>query len=122
MTKKTNTTCPNCGSSMRYSPSKEGLYCKNCQYHQEIEAKEITLKKPFDFNQKEILAEDLFGKKSVNLHCPNCGANVVLNKFEISQKCPYCSTSLVIQDGNSAGMSPDAIIPFAFDEAEAKRP
>lgn len=120
MTKKTNTTCPNCGSSMRYSPSKEGLCCKNCQYHQEIEAKEITLKKPFNFNQKEILAEDLFGKQSVNLHCPNCGANVISNELEFAGVCPYCDTALV----NSSGKTftpPDSIIPFKFEKEEASK-
>ena len=112
--------CLSCGGNLIFDPNRQDLICENCNSHYAIDethnVEYHNLQKKYDNkNYEEYISQNKIFK------CPNCGANVVLNKFEISQKCPYCSTSLVIQDGNSAGMSPDAIIPFAFDEAEAKR-
>ena len=117
---KTNSTCPNCGASLRYSPSKEALFCKNCCFTQEIEAKEILLKKPINFNQQEISAEELFGNESIKLHCPNCGANIISNELEFSGVCPYCDTALASGSGKTF-TPPDSIIPFKLEKEEASK-
>lgn len=120
MTKKTIITCPNCGASMRFSPSKEALVCKNCQFKQDIDSNFIVTKKPIDFTKIQMSAEEIFGKESVNLHCPNCGANIISNELEFSGICPYCDTALANSKGKTF-TPPDSIIPFKFDKDVAAK-
>lgn len=110
--------CKNCGGDLCFSPKEQNLKCERCDSVFEIEHSTDIQKHPLGEKRNEQEYQKFISTNNL-FKCPNCGSNVLLNKFEIAKKCPYCETSLVLQDGSDAGLKPDGVIPFGFDEEEA---
>lgn len=117
-TKVINQKCESCGGNMFFSPRTQSLFCPNCFGTRAIDAQMCCPKHTFD---EKPLGQDVWEEENKTLSCENCGASIVLNKLEYATKCPYCSSSLVVETPSLPGLTPDAIIPFQFDKAEAAK-
>ncbi len=111
--------CKSCGGNLFYSPKTKNLVCEKCGISKEIVVNNEINR--HNLNEKIGVSKEYkeYIEQNKSFKCPNCGANVVLSKYEISHVCPYCSTPLVINNKNSYGLKPDAIIPFDFNENDA---
>ncbi|HLQ19122.1 MAG TPA: primosomal protein N' (replication factor Y) - superfamily II helicase, partial [Tabrizicola sp.] len=53
--------------------------------------------------------------------CPNCGALVEISGATHATECPFCATPVVLDTGTTRHIKPQALIPFALTEAEARK-
>lgn len=111
--------CANCGATLVFDPVSQELLCERCG-------------STFKFAKSYIIAEHLWterkiakptgwAKQAKMLNCENCGAQVVMNSLEFSKECPYCGSNHVLEDSGMPEMTPDGIIPFAFNAEEANK-
>lgn len=111
--------CKNCGGEIKFNPSGKNLKCFSCGTVEDFEkSKEIP---KHDINEKiDTSSYNQWIKENKFLKCFSCGANVSLGKYETTQVCPYCGTNIMSQVTELPGIKPDAIVPFSFDENEAR--
>lgn len=103
---------------MKFSPQTQSLVCPNCFSERKICAQMCCPKHAFD---EKALTQHVWEEENKTVACENCGASIVLNKLEYATKCPYCLSALVVELPLRPGVTPDAIIPFQFDKAEAAK-
>ena len=116
---KTNeSSCPSCGATMRYSPTRQKLFCENCETCKDIAFEKLAAKHAWEDREK-IQKNNDWAQDVNNLKCPNCGASVILHKLEYSKACPYCGSSLVGDMEKYNTFMPDGIMPFKFSNEEA---
>lgn len=113
--------CPSCGHDLIFSPKHQNLFCEQCGSVLNFEKKLTAQKKDFIAYANQQNLKNDWSKESQILKCENCGGRVVLNSLEYSGICPYCGGSCVTEVNGISGMKPDTIIPFAFDQEEAKK-
>jgi predicted RNA-binding Zn-ribbon protein involved in translation (DUF1610 family) len=125
--------CPNCGARMVFSPDGQSLLCENCGYHEgqspltDPSAPARGAKGRAQPGERDFVLAmaTLAGhRKPVAMHaftCRGCGASLILPPEAISATCSYCGTPHVVDLSASRELiEPDAIIPFAFDQARAE--
>ncbi len=98
--------CPSCGNNLEYVPGSGRLECPMCSH---------TL------SEEEL--EALFPVRGTPLksyHCQNCGAEIVTDETTAATRCYFCHSPVVLTERFSDDFRPDAVIPFAFDQDEAK--
>ena len=109
--------CSGCGSNMIFNPDTQTLYCAHCGSKREfvtnVAAKEQDLRAGL-YAMPKWTKED-----AVVFECDNCGAKVVLEGGQSSVDCPFCGTAHVRKSDELAGIKPNAVIPFAFNEDKA---
>ncbi len=95
--------CPNCGSSMVFSPEKQQLFCEHCET--EIEPSNTAVHKH---------GEDAW-------HCLVCGGNLeVPAATTMAVLCPYCHSPNIIGSQAEGEYKPDVIIPFFISKRQAE--
>lgn len=52
--------------------------------------------------------------------CPSCGAVVEFDGATHAKTCPFCATPVVVDTGNRRLIKPQALIPFALTETQAR--
>lgn len=52
--------------------------------------------------------------------CPSCGAVVAFSGAAHAANCPYCDTPVVVDTGPRRQIKPQALLPFALTEAQAR--
>jgi hypothetical protein len=52
--------------------------------------------------------------------CPSCGAVVEFSGANHARDCPYCATPVVVDTGSYRHIKPQALVPFALTQAQAK--
>ncbi len=108
--------CDACGSNLVFDPENQCMKCPHC-------GTEVTFKS--DFAEEILLSEGLnsdrewTAEEAVVFRCENCGAKVVLSPNETAKFCPFCGTAHVQKIEELAGIKPNAVVPFAFDEDSA---
>ncbi len=69
------------------------------------------------------MADDLPGSASEEVRstsCPNCGAVVEFQGALHATECPFCATPVVVDTGARRRIKPQALIPFALTENQAR--
>lgn len=115
-----NKNCANCGGSLVFSPKHQALFCENCKSTYPIEHPERPTKHVFDESVDFTKEKTDWSDTNKVLKCSNCGANIVLGNLEYAKFCPYCQSPNIAQTDQLPGLKPDNIIPFKFDQADAK--
>lgn len=121
MTQKEKTIdqkCKSCGGNLVFSPQTQNLRCPHCLGTQQINSRMCCPKHEIGEQSQR---QSSWNEMNKVVMCQNCGASVVLNRLESATKCPYCSSALVVETQAQPGLTPDAIIPFQFDKAEAAK-
>lgn len=116
--------CPKCGGRMHYAPGGQSLVCEYCARNQPVasgtppnakqpEQEDFLLAMATARGHARPLVEQVF-------RCQGCGAEFILPAAEISISCPYCGSPHVVSFDKSAELlSPDGILPHAFDQSRA---
>jgi DNA-directed RNA polymerase subunit RPC12/RpoP len=113
--------CPQCGAKMVFAPDGVSLVCEHCTRMQVLlpagEAREQ------DFLVAMATARG-HGKPVVMqvFHCKGCGAKFILPPGLLSTNCAYCDSPHVVSLETSRELlSPEGIIPQAFNQKQAAR-
>ena len=107
--------CSGCGGNMEYDISSQKLKCPYCGTDMDIK-EESSLIKEYDFNDiMDREANSEWNNEVDVIKCESCGAESVVEKHQTALYCSYCGSSHVLESKQSAGIRPEAIIPFKID-------
>ena len=109
--------CSGCGSNMVFNPDTQTLYCNHCGNKLNFDTNSMATEQ--DLNEGLRAAPKFSMEEAAVFECDNCGAKVVLEGGQSSADCPFCGTSHVRKTDELAGIKPNAVIPFAFNEQKA---
>ncbi len=107
--------CPNCHSTVKFSPEKGTLYCETCGT--EVEIEKIFSKEEHSFTEGQI-DDSTWNDETKVIECENCGASNVVDNNAISVCCPFCGSNHVIETKELAGVKPHRVIPFKVGNVE----
>lgn len=108
--------CPNCGSTLRFDPEKQCLYCDSCGTKHTIEAVQGEERA---FSELAAATDATWQAETHAYRCNSCGAEEVLNKGEIALKCPFCGSPAVVEREEMDTLRPNAVIPFSVEKEKA---
>lgn len=117
--------CDSCGADLRFAPGQTELRCDHCGHLQAI-ADEPPQMRDRALGEHDLAAglrDDLPGtamEAPRTTPCPSCGALVEFQGAEHATECPFCATPVVVGTGTNRQIKPQALIPFALDEREAR--
>ncbi|MBZ4690860.1 MAG: hypothetical protein JG765_2111 [Cereibacter sp.] len=124
MTDVTHWPCESCGADLRFAPGQTDLRCDHCGHLQHIpelpKARTLALG---ELDLREALANQLPASESQDVRttrCPSCGALVEFQGATHATQCPFCATPVVAGTGETRQIKPQALIPFALTEREAR--
>lgn len=116
--------CPQCGGRMTFTPSGQSLTCEYCDSNMRLT---LTKEVPVEADGADFiigLATARGHLKPTTVHtitCKGCGASLILPAHQLTQNCPYCQSSYVLgKPTTTETITPDALIPFRVNEAQAK--
>ena len=118
--------CEQCGAQLRYAPGQTQLVCDHCGHVQEIPA-EAPRSRAIALQELDLakgLRDDLGGGQMVEVRtttCPNCGAQVEITGATHATECPFCATPVVLDTGTQRHIKPQALVPFALTEPQARK-
>ncbi len=117
--------CTQCGADLRYAPGQTELTCDHCGHVQAITAAapRVKAKALGEHDLARGLADDLPDAASGEVrstHCPSCGAVVEFQGANHATQCPFCATPVVVDTGTHRRIKPQALVPFALTEAQAR--
>lgn len=117
--------CPKCGATEITLNMKSGLLrCNYCRH--EFEPVKLfgltddisSLKGRVQTDKSENIASD---ETLITLKCQSCGADVVIESSSSTQaRCHWCRNALSLNAKVPNGASPDVVLPFRTNKAEAK--
>jgi len=115
--------CEQCGADMRFEPARAELVCDHCG-HTEPMGAQVALPaiRELDFRTalEAHLPEAEIEVTRVST-CPNCGAQVEFDPAIHAKECPFCATPVVTDTGTHRHIKPRGLLPFALDEAAARK-
>lgn len=117
--------CESCGADLRFAPGQVQLVCDHCGHVQKIPeagaASYVSALTEHDLARG--LRDDLpidATEEVRSTHCPNCGAVVEFQGAAHASECPFCATPVVVDSGTSRKIKPQALVPFALTEGQAR--
>lgn len=118
--------CAQCGAQLRFAPGQTRMVCDHCGHVQEIpaEAPRTRARALQELDLAKGLRDDLSSGDMVEVRttsCPNCGAQVEITGATHATECPFCATPVVLDTGTQRHIKPQALVPFALTEAEARK-
>ena len=118
--------CEQCGAQLRFAPGQTRLVCDHCGHVQEIpqETQRSRTKALQELDLAKGLRDDLSSGEMVEVRtttCPNCGAQVEITGATHATECPFCATPVVLDTGTLRHIKPQALVPFALTESEARK-
>lgn len=121
-----HTPCSACGADLTFAPGQRALRCAHCGSLQEIPAPTAkALQRGIVEMPLASALRDGPPLSATQDHrttsCPNCGALVEFDGERHASACPYCATPVVIDSGTTRLIKPQALVPFAITEAQARQ-
>ncbi|MFN4193531.1 MAG: primosomal protein N' (replication factor Y) - superfamily II helicase [Tabrizicola sp.] len=118
--------CSQCGAQLRYAPGQTHLVCAHCGHEQDIPAEpprdraralqELDLARGL---RDDLSSSDMEEVRTTS--CPSCGARVEVTGATHATSCPFCDTPVVLDTGTARQIKPQALVPFALSESEARQ-
>ena len=120
---KLNSTCPNCGSQLRYHTKLKQLKCISCSSVFDIESlgkgKLDHLEDDYFETIKRLRETKLVKETITSLNCKNCGAMVKNGDNVHSTVCPFCGSNHVFEEQIEEEVIPiTGVIPFNISKRE----
>ena len=118
--------CEQCGAQLRYAPGQTQLVCEHCGHAQTIteKAPRTRARALQELDLAKGLRDDLSSGEMVEVRttsCPNCGAQVEITGATHATECPFCATPVVLDTGTQRHIKPQALVPFALTEPQARK-
>ncbi len=111
-------TCENCGGNMVFDIKSQALKCPYCETEVAIDHEGEVHE--YDFSNVSTLEEKSNWNEDVEvITCESCGAETVVDKHITALHCSYCGSSHVLKTKQSAGIKPEAILPFKIEKHQA---
>ncbi len=117
-------TCPQCGGKMAFDAAGQQLRCTYCGYEQHLLA---ALRDDGRVDEQDFTLALATAKghtrpeKTQAFQCQGCHASFILAPGVLSLECPYCGSAHVVQRPDRELIPPEAILPFAVEQQDAKR-
>ena len=113
--------CPSCGGPMAYAPDGEGLQCDHCGTRLGVGTDAAAEENDFVLALATARGH-AHPDRSRTLACSACGAHFLLAPATLSLSCPYCEAVYTVDSGDVHLLAaPEAIVPIALPESEARR-
>lgn len=117
--------CGQCGADLRFQPGQTRLVCDHCGHEEVIQPRGTgrAARALGEIDLRRGLAEDLPGDTVEDVRsttCPNCGSVVEFQGASHAAECPFCATPVVVDTGSHRRIKPQALVPFALTEREAR--
>ena len=117
--------CAQCGADLRYAPGQTQLTCEHCGHVQDItpaapRSRDTALA---ELDLRRGLDDDLPATATVEVRsstCPSCGAVIEFQGASHATECPFCASPVAIDTGAHRVFKPQALIPFALTEDQAR--
>lgn len=112
--------CEQCGAQLVYEPGTTVLKCPYCA-HETLIAPPTGTVEELDLTQfldKAVLDTEL--EKDTVLHCNNCAAEFTIPANQETQECPFCGSNVVVPTKAEHRIIPNAVLPFAVPDKEAR--
>jgi DNA-directed RNA polymerase subunit RPC12/RpoP len=116
--------CAQCGAQLRYAPGQTSLTCDHCGHVQDIPIKVPKARALQELDLAKGLRDDLGSGDMVEVRtttCPSCGAQVEITGATHATECPFCATPVVLDTGTHRQIKPQALVPFALTEPQARK-
>ena len=135
MTESRELPCKECGAPLTFAPGQGMLVCEFCGTENEIEGDGAVISpwgtsatpapqiKELDYRQALADALDATEvEETATIRCEGCGAEVSFDSETLADECPFCATPLA-RNAEKAHRhpKPQAVLPFAIDDREAKQ-
>lgn len=117
--------CAQCGAQLRYAPGQTELACDHCGHVQTI-APTGTRRRARALAEHDLhagLRDDLPGTASQDVRtttCTSCGAQTEIQGAAHATECPFCASPVVLDTGAHRLIKPQALVPFALTEDQAR--
>ncbi|TYQ13222.1 UNVERIFIED_CONTAM: A2L zinc ribbon protein [Acetivibrio alkalicellulosi] len=111
--------CPNCGGNVEYDISSQMLKCPYCDTEINFKDEDSTINDYRFDDVAKIESKSSWGNEVSVVKCDGCGAETVVQKDQTALQCNYCGSSHVLASKQTAGIKPEAIIPFKIDKHKA---
>ena len=116
--------CTSCGADYRYDPGQSRLICDHCGDVQPIETggpwqggiRELDFAAAL---RNQLPTQEMEETRTTT--CTSCGAQVELGQDTHATECPFCASPVVTDTGTHRHIKPRALLPFALDEAAARK-
>ena len=117
--------CAQCGADLRYAPGQTALTCEFCGHVQQIaaDAPRTRTRALGELDLQRGLADDLPATASEQVRstsCPSCGAVIEFHGAIHATECPFCASPVAVDTGAHRKIKPQALIPFALTEEQAR--
>ena len=116
--------CDSCGSDLRFDPNSRQMICDHCGNIEAIDSEgpwaANIVELDFQRAVQERLADADIEETRVSA-CPNCGAKIEFDPDIHAAECPFCATPVVTDTGTQRHIKPRGVLPFALDEAQARK-
>lgn len=118
--------CARCGAQLRYAPGQTRLTCNYCGFEQDIpqQSDESRGRATRELDLERGLRDDLASADMLEVRtttCPNCGARVEVSGTVLATECPFCATPLIMDADSLRQIAPQALVPFALTEPQARK-
>jgi DNA-directed RNA polymerase subunit RPC12/RpoP len=116
--------CANCGSDLRFDPANRQLVCNHCGNTQAIKEDTTTAERLRELDFEQAIASQLPAteiEETRTVTCPNCGARTEVSTDVHAAECPFCATAVVTDTGAHRQIKPRGLLPFALEEAQARK-
>ncbi|MFE3837797.1 primosomal protein N' (replication factor Y) - superfamily II helicase [Pseudogemmobacter sonorensis] len=110
---------------MRFLPGQTELVCAHCGHVQTISAADSEHRQAAlrEHDLAQGLRDDLPGEAMEvvrTTRCTGCGALIELEGARHATECPFCATPVVTDTGATRQIKPQALVPFAYSEKQAR--
>jgi len=105
---------------MVFNPDTQSLTCPYCEHRIEVAKSQEDIME-YDLATAEEHASHDWGSEKRVIHCESCGAETILDSVETAQFCAFCGSSHIVRNDESAGISPESLIPFKVSREAAMK-
>ena len=117
--------CAQCGADLRYAPGQTQLTCQHCGHVQQIAQAEPAVREKAlgELDLRRGLDDDLPAAATAEVRstsCPSCGAVIEFQGASHATQCPFCASPVAVDTGAHRVIKPQALIPFALTENQAR--
>lgn len=118
---ETRFPCHQCGAVQTFSVGSGALECNYCGFENEITRRDAPILE-HDLHQalKALASAAMTAEAITTIHCPTCAANFEMDANTHAGECVFCGTAVVTSTEHLKPLKPEALLPFAIDEGQAR--